>query len=139
MAVRDPQEDRSFLGRIAMGVTALLIGGLFLAFQRFLAGSWQTVAAGLIAVTLYLGGAIVLDAWLRRSGRRLPGHPAPLWAGALVTLLGAVAGFAYGVTAVGQSVVASTLVGAAIAAVLAVVSLREQRAKDSDGSRAPAA
>ena len=139
MSVRDPQEDRSFLGRVAMGVTLLFLGAFFLGFQRFLAGSWQTVAAGIIAVALYLGGVILLDVWLRKSGRRLPGHPAPIWAGAIVVLLGALAGFAYGITAVGKSIVASTLFGGLTAGVLAFVSLREQRVNDRDASDEPAA
>ncbi len=137
MRPTDPQEDNSLLGRIAIGVTALFIGGFFIAFQRFAAGSWQTVAAGLVSVSVYLGGAVLFDVWLRRSGRRLAGRPAPVWAAAIVVLLGALAGLVYGITAVEKSIVASTLFGAGMAAVLAIVSLREQRAKDRDASGEP--
>jgi hypothetical protein len=50
----------SVLGRIALGVTGLVLLGFYVAFGRLLAGSWRQFAVLVLVAATYLGGMILL-------------------------------------------------------------------------------
>ena len=84
------KKGNSVLGRIALGVTALVILAFYVGFGRLLAGSWRQFAALVVVAATYLGGMILLTRLTRprtaEEWRRIS---------LLFPVLGAVAGGVY--------------------------------------------
>jgi drug/metabolite transporter (DMT)-like permease len=54
------KRESSLLGRIALGVTGLVLLGFYVAFGRLLSGSWRQFAVLVLVAVTYLGGMILL-------------------------------------------------------------------------------
>jgi hypothetical protein len=58
-------EDTSLLGRLALAITGLFLLGFYVAFGRFLAGSWRQFAALVLGAAAYLAGMVLLTRLVR--------------------------------------------------------------------------
>lgn len=58
-------EETTFLGRLALALTGVVLLGFYVAFGRLLAGSWRQFAALVLGVATYLAGMVVLTRLVR--------------------------------------------------------------------------
>src|SRR5690242_13375640 len=86
------------LDHIATGIVVVMLGGLFLFFERLVAGSWRELGALFLALAIVIAGAAAIER-VRRAYAVSPMGIASLSAILALTALGAAAGAAYGLVA----------------------------------------
>jgi hypothetical protein len=91
--------DSSVLGRIALGVTGLVLLAFYVGFGLLLAGSWRQFAALVLVAATYLGGMMLLTRVTRP-------HTAADWRriSLVFPVLGAAAGGVYVLARTGSGI-----------------------------------
>jgi hypothetical protein len=138
MRMQSPVNRSRVIDWVALAVTGAILLGFFLAFERYLAGSWRHVGAALLAVAVFVGGATVLDLILRRTGRAAQGALLPDRFLFVLPILGAGAGAAYGLVQSARVTSMPIAVGLAWGIVVAVSSFRQAQRMRRTTADAPA-